>query len=52
MPILQTIDVEKRFGGIVAAQNVNVAVEVNLARPSARARSRVPEWGGDAGKGR
>src|SRR5215470_8161204 len=28
MPILQTIDVEKRFGGIVAAQNVNLAVEL------------------------
>ena len=27
MPILQTIDLEKRFGGIIAAQNVNLAVE-------------------------
>jgi len=27
MPILQTIELEKRFGGILAAQNVNLAVE-------------------------
>ena len=27
MPILQTIQLEKRFGGILAAQNVNLAVE-------------------------
>src|SRR5262249_21573199 len=27
MPILQTIGLEKRFGGILAAQNVNLAVE-------------------------
>ena len=27
MPILQTISLEKRFGGILAAQNVNLAVE-------------------------
>ena len=27
MPILQTIALEKRFGGILAAQNVNLAVE-------------------------
>ena len=27
MPILQTIQLEKRFGGILAAQNVNFAVE-------------------------
>ena len=28
MPILQTIGLEKRFGGILAAQNVNLAVEL------------------------
>ena len=28
MPILQTIQLEKRFGGILAAQNVNLAVEL------------------------
>jgi len=27
MPILETIGLEKRFGGIVAAQNVNLAIE-------------------------
>ncbi|HXW42139.1 MAG TPA: ABC transporter ATP-binding protein [Xanthobacteraceae bacterium] len=27
MPILETIELEKRFGGIIAAQNVNLAVE-------------------------
>jgi ABC-type branched-subunit amino acid transport system ATPase component len=27
MPILQTIQLEKRFGGILAAQNVNLAIE-------------------------
>ena len=27
MPILQTIALEKRFGGILAAQNVNLAIE-------------------------
>ncbi len=27
MPILQTIGLEKRFGGILAAQNVNLAIE-------------------------
>ncbi len=27
MPILETIGLEKRFGGILAAQNVNLAVE-------------------------
>ena len=27
MPILQTIGLEKRFGGILAAQSVNLAVE-------------------------
>src|ERR1700761_7305501 len=27
MPILQTIGLEKRFGGILAAQNVNLSVE-------------------------
>ena len=38
MPILQTIQLEKRFGGILAAQNVNLAVEPGarlLARPAA-----------------
>ena len=32
MPILQTIGLEKRFGGIVAAQNVSLAIEKGARR--------------------